>query len=119
VLTPSTEPVFATLIFGVAGMLGVGWLMGTRKAKHLLNPGVLLAGLVLGMVNYASLYFIVGALARSGYPASSVFPLMNIGVILFGTASSIALFRERLRKVQWIGIGCAIVALVLIIGSNS
>lgn len=118
-LTPSTEPVFATLIFGVAGILGVGWLLGTRNAKHLLNPSVLLAGLVLGMVNYASLYFIVGALAHSGYPASSVFPLMNIGVILFGTASSIALFRERLRKVQWIGIGCAIVALVLIIGSNA
>jgi drug/metabolite transporter (DMT)-like permease len=118
-LTPSTGPVFATLIFGVAGILGVVWLLAERNATLLLDPRVLLAGLVLGMINYASLYFIVGALARSGFPASSVFPLMNIGVILFGTAASIALFRERLRAVQWIGIGCAIVALVLIIGSNT
>ncbi len=68
---------------------------------------------------YASLYFIVGALARSGLAASSVFPLMNIGVILFGTLASMHLFKERLRAVQWVGLACALIALVLILSPGT
>jgi drug/metabolite transporter (DMT)-like permease len=116
-LTAATEPVFPTLIFGVAGILGaVRLVMGPDRAR-LREPRVWIAGLVLGSVNYASLYFIVGALARSGFPASSVFPLMNIGVILFGTLASIAVFQERLARVQWIGIGCSLAALALILSA--
>ena len=119
VLTAATEPVFPTLIFGVAGIIGGIWTMVSGQAMVLKDPRVLLAGLILGVVNYASLYFIVGALARSGFAASSVFPLMNIGVILFGTMVSIAVFKERLLRVQWIGLCCAVVALLLIIAGRT
>ncbi len=114
-LTPSTEPVFPTLIFGVAGSLGLLRLLGTRERSQLALPSVWIAGILLGLVNYASLFFIVGALARSGFAASSVFPLMNIGVILFGTAGSILVFRERLARVQWVGVGCAVMAMLFIL----
>lgn len=114
-LTPGTEPVFPTLIFGVAGILGMTRLLASAGKVHLGDPRVWIAGSILGLVNYTSLYFIVGALARSGYPASSVFPLMNIGVILFGTLASIVLFGERLTNVQVWGIACSIVALGLIV----
>ncbi|MEZ4756441.1 MAG: EamA family transporter [Flavobacteriales bacterium] len=114
-LTPLTEPVLPTLIFGVAGMLGLFRLLGTKDRSHLGLPSVWLAGVLLGLVNYASLYFIVGSLARSGFAASSVFPLMNIGVILFGTAGSILVFQERLARVQWVGVGCAVIAMLLIL----
>jgi drug/metabolite transporter (DMT)-like permease len=116
-LTPATEPVLPTLIFGVAGVLGsMRLLLGPDRSK-LYEPRVWMAGLLLGSMNYASLYFIVGSLARSGYPASSVFPLMNIGVILFGTFTSIAVFRERLNHLQWMGIAFSIAALVLILSA--
>ncbi len=114
-LSPATESLFPTIVFGIAGVLGCTILAATGTIRQLLLPRVLIGGLVLGLINYASLYFIVGALARSGFAASSVFPLMNIGVILFGTAISILAFGERLRRMQWIGIGCALFAMALIL----
>ncbi len=96
------------------------FLRKTQREAPAASRAYWIAGLVLGTDQLRiPLFHGRGLLARSGFPASSVFPLMNIGVILFGTAASITLFRERLRAVQWIGIGCAIVALVLIIGSNA
>jgi drug/metabolite transporter (DMT)-like permease len=116
-LTPATEPVLPTLIFGIAGTLGMIRLLTGTGTQQLSDPRVWIAGVILGSVNYASLYFIVGALARSGYPASSVFPLMNIGVILFGTIASIVLFGERLSRIQLWGIICSIIAMALILST--
>jgi multidrug transporter EmrE-like cation transporter len=42
---------------------------------------------------------------------------MNIGVILFGTLASIALFSERLSRVQLWGISCSIIAMALILST--
>ena len=114
-LSPTTESLFPTMVFGIAGVLGCTIMVVSRTAHHVLRSRVLIGGMVLGSINYASLYFIVGALARSGFEASSVFPLMNIGVILFGTAISILAFGERLRRLQWIGIACAVFAMALIL----
>ena len=116
-LTPVTEPVLPTLIFGIAGVLGSLRLLFGRDLGELRDPRVWIAGVILGLLNYVSLYFIVGALARSGYPASSVFPLMNIGVILFGTIASVSFFGERLSRVQLWGISCSIVAMGLILSA--
>jgi drug/metabolite transporter (DMT)-like permease len=114
-LEPETMSLFPTLVFGVAGALGFFVLMFQGKVGELAEPKALIGGVVLGMVNYASLYFIVGALAHSGFASSSVFPLMNIGVILFSTALSMIFFQERLRSMQWAGIVCAVLAMTLIL----
>ena len=51
--------------------------------------------------------------------AGTIFPLMNIGAILFGTLGAMLFFRERLSVVQWIGIGLCVVALMLIMIPSS
>lgn len=114
-LTEATEAVFPTLVFACAGMLGFLWTLRSGSRQQFATPGVWIGGVVLGLANYAALYFVVKALARGGLPSSSVYPLINIGVILFGTALSMLLFKERPRVVQYVGIACAVVALVLIL----
>lgn len=113
-LTSATSSLFPTLVFGVAGAIGLTTMAANKTLRSIGQRRVLIGGLVLGAINYASLYFILGALARSGFPPSSVFPLMNIGVVLFGTAISVIAFGERLRTIQWAGIACAVIAMALI-----
>lgn len=116
-VTPMTEAVFPTMIFGFSALFGLCWLVFRTERVALLQPRTWFWGALLGGVNYGSIYFLVLALSRGGLDASRVFPLMNVGVILIGTAASIMLFKERLRVVHWVGIVLSIVALCLIISA--
>ncbi len=114
-LTTETEALFPTLVFAVAGVIGIGAIATQRATATLAEPRAILGGLLLGSINYASLYFILGALARSGFASSSLFPLMNIGVILFSTGLGLIAFRDRIEPRQWLGIALAVGALCLIL----
>ncbi len=117
--TPFTEAVFPTLVFGSAGMLGLVWVVLRGELKAFGEPRTWIGGMLLGAVNYGSLYFVVKALAGSGLPSSSVFPLMNIGVIIFGSLASSALFKERPRPVHLAGIALSVLALLFILNGNA
>lgn len=117
-LSPATEAVFPTLCTAFAGSLAFAILVARRSIGALRTPSVWIGGALLGVLNYAALYFVVKALAHSGLMASAVFPLISIGVILIGTAGSIFLFGERLTRSQFAGIGFAVVALVLLIAAR-
>lgn len=78
---------------------------------------VWLGGIVLGVINFFALLFILQALAHSGYPASTVFPLLSIGVILIGTIGSYFVFNDRPSKYQFIGIGFAVLALAMLVSN--
>ena len=79
------------------------------------DPKVWVGGVVLGVINFFALLFILRALAHSGLPASTVFPLLSIGVILIGTVGSFILFRDRPSRPQLIGIVVAVIALALLV----
>jgi len=116
-LTPETEALFPTLVFGVAGTIGIVAIAWRGELRSILQPKALVGGIVLGTMNYASLYFLVATLSRSGLASSSVFPLLNIGVILISTVLGIILFGDRLHRVQAIGIAMAVIAMVLILSA--
>ena len=79
------------------------------------DPKVWIGGIVLGVINFFALLFILQALAHSGLPASTVFPLLSIGVILLGTIGSYLIFRDRPSRPQFIGIAVAVIALALLV----
>ncbi len=114
-LTEDTEAIFPTLVFGVSGLLGIAWLLFSPERKAFRMPSTWIGGTVMGVINYGALYFVVQALARGGMPSSSVYPLINIVVILVGTGLSMILFQERPRRVQYLGITCSVLALLLIL----
>lgn len=114
VLTPQLEAVFPTLGLGFAGVFAVTAVLIGKDRKALARGAVWIWGGLLGVANYATLLLVVKALAHSGMAASTVFPLISIFVIIFGTAGSMLLFRERISNVQRVGIGCAVLALALL-----
>ncbi len=113
-LTPCTEAAFPTLIFGFAALAGLCWLAFHPERMALRMPPTWIAGIGLGLLNYGSIHCLVIGLSRSGLPASIVFPLANVCVILFGAAASVLVFRERFKPVHWAGLALSIVSLVLL-----
>ncbi len=116
-LDATSEAVFPTMTFMSAAVVSVALALRREGSIVFKRTSVWIGGTVLGVVNYAALVMIVKALSKGGFPASSFYPLMNVGVILIGTMASMIMFKERLRSMQVIGIGFAIVALVLILNA--
>jgi drug/metabolite transporter (DMT)-like permease len=71
-------------------------------------------GLILGIVNYGSIYFLWGALAQSNAESSVVFPLANMGVVAGSSLLGFGFFKEKLSRNNWIGISICLIAIALI-----
>lgn len=117
-ITPITEAAFPTLVFGFAAFFGILALVFRKDLRSLARRDVLIGGAVLGCANYGCVYFTVRALSASGLEASSVFPLMNIGVIIASAFATIVAFKERIHRTQWIGIVLSVAAMVCILSAR-
>jgi len=112
----TSQALFSMLIFGVAGIIGVLILLKKvifdKEKVEMKNIG---GGIVLGIVNYFSVVFMIGSLqAEFSNNGALFFPVFNIAIILFSTVFAILLFKERLNMLNKIGIGVAIIAIMLI-----
>lgn len=104
---------FISTVFGTAGCLGLavaaaGWLSG-RLRFSLKNMA---AGILLGIPNYGSMLFILLALG-SGLEGSFFFPVCNVSIILLTSLGAIFLFSEKMSRVNLVGIGLAVLAILL------
>ena len=72
------------------------------------------AGLLLGVVNYIAVYGLVKALGVEGWQSSQLYPIYSVGVVMVSTALAMLLFRERLSNSKKIGliVGLAAVGLL-------
>ncbi|NNK82554.1 MAG: DMT family transporter [Flavobacteriaceae bacterium] len=108
-------PIFSATIFGCAAIIGSLILMikafnNTFKfcAKSLLG------GLVLGIVNYGSIYYLLKALQYEGLESSSIFTVNNVAIVMLSTIVGLVLFKEHIFKKNWIGIAFAIISILLV-----
>ena len=103
------EPQFLAYTFLVALILCS--VLMHRKGQR---PGKweLIFGLLIGIPNFYSAKFLLGALTR--IPAVIVYPVYSVGTILVVSMIGVLAFRERLEKKQWFAMGLILVALVLL-----
>lgn len=96
-------------VFGVALIL-CSALVLIKKEKPGKNE--LLFGALIGIPNFFSSKFLLGALGT--VPAVVVYPTFSVATILLVTLTGVAAFRERLSARQWVALGVILVALVLL-----
>lgn len=100
---------FLLFTFATALPLALG-LMASGKQR--IGKWEALFGVMIGVPNFFSSKLLLRALET--IPAVVAYPVYNVGVILLVTMTGILLFRERLEKRQWIGVGVILAALVLL-----
>lgn len=115
-LEESDQNFFITTLFGTAFILGLLRLVyEVLVNKMRFNfPKVLLWGILLGLPNYGSIYFLINALKYSNFEASALFPLNNVGIVMTATLAAILIFREKLSTLNYIGIVLSLIAILLI-----
>jgi uncharacterized membrane protein len=74
----------------------------------------LLAGVLIGVPNYFSIWCLVKFLKISPWQSSASIPVNNMGIVLFSSLVAWLLFKERLSIINWIGILFSILAIYLI-----
>jgi drug/metabolite transporter (DMT)-like permease len=105
------EGVFPIYIFLVAAISGVLIQVFKRSAISLRS---VIGGIILGSVNYFSLYFVLTGLSAFQNDGAFFFPMLNVGIILASSLLSITLFRERLNWLNLTGIMLAVLAIILL-----
>ncbi len=113
-LSDTNKDSFFITAFGVAGILGLGVLsVQLLRGKEKFDPRSVLAGICIGLPNYFSIWTLVKALSRYKGNSSAIFPIINIGIVLFSTLVAYFVFREKLSKLNWAGIICSVIAITL------
>ena len=114
-INDENTPLFFASIFLIAGILGSVFLIyETIKNGFKLEFKNLIWGIGLGIPNYLTLHFFVRSLQSPIFESSQVFPIVNMGVIVFTALAGILLFREKLSFFNWGGILVAVLAISLI-----
>ena len=110
---------FSSTIFAIAGTIGIFILIFQKLRGTLeVNFKNLLGGVVLGIPNFGSIYFLVLALRGEGMESSTIFPLNNVAIVMISTFLGILLFKERMLPKNWIGILLAVASIILIATSE-
>ncbi|HAN18233.1 MAG: hypothetical protein A2X13_07385 [Bacteroidetes bacterium GWC2_33_15] len=111
---------FTVVLFMMAATTGIITKIILKTSfKNLINSKTFLWGVALGISNYGSLYFIIRALnhkTNSGntFDGSIVFGINNLGVIALSVLFGLIFFKEKLLKINWIGISIACVAIYIL-----
>lgn len=106
---------FISLCFLSAFVIGISIVTGRIIIKKEKFAGKsILAGILLGIPNYFSIYGIAKALGSNFLPGSALYPLNNMGIVLASAAGAFFLFREKLSIPNWIGIALSVSAISLI-----
>lgn len=106
---------FSSAIFAFAGITGISILTIQAFSNKLkFQWKNVMGGIVLGIPNYFSIYFLVMALRNPDFESSTLFTLNNVAIVTLSTLLGIALFRERLIKHNWIGLALAVISIILV-----
>jgi drug/metabolite transporter (DMT)-like permease len=107
---------FSMLPFSVSLVIGSLILgkrfLATRQLPRLKDLG---AGILLGSVNYVSIYALVKAYQANIMSKTALLPTNNLAVVLLGSAVAYVVFGERFTRTQWFGIVLSICAMALLV----
>ncbi|WP_046745408.1 EamA family transporter [Kordia zhangzhouensis] len=115
-LAEGEVPVFSAAVFGCACIVGI--IVATFRGDIKINGKTILGGIALGIPNFYSIIFLLKALRPENLgDSSTVFPINNVAIVMLSTIIGIIIFKEKLIVKNWIGIGIAIISIIMISAS--
>lgn len=106
---------FSALGFGVAASIGLIIMFYRSFRKEIqLQKRAIIGGILLGIPNYFSIYFLMMAIRFSGFSDSVTYAINNTGVVMASFLVGILAFKEATTALKIIGGGIAVIAILLL-----
>lgn len=104
--------VTAFLSAGVTGL--IVWIYLVMRGKLQFDKRAILAGIILGIPNYFSIFSLIEALKLYANKSGVIIPVNNMGIVLFSTIVAWIVFKEKLSLLNWAGIALSLLAIAMI-----
>jgi drug/metabolite transporter (DMT)-like permease len=114
------EELFTVFTFGSAFFVGALLLffqLLSSKTAEVSKTSVVhsfIGGIILGIPNYFSIFFIIKALDSDVLSSLELFPVLNISNVVLSAMIGVLLFKERLSAMNGFGIALAIASIALV-----
>ena len=106
---------FSTVTFFCAFSVGVLTILFlTIRGPIKFSARNIIGGIVLGLPNYFSLYYLVKMLEAKAFQSATLFTIHNIAIVIVSTFVGILFFKESISKRNAFGIILALFALFLV-----
>ena len=105
---------FVSSIFFCAGSFGlVGLIFLSLRRKLIINKRDIAGGIILGVPNFFSIWLIL-VLLVDGWEGSVLFPINNVGILVFSTLIGLIAFSEEIDKIKIIGFLAAFASIIMV-----
>ncbi len=119
-LVPAAHlPIFISFCFFSAALIGISIIIFRAiKFKEKFESKSLVAGVLLGIPNYFSIYGITKALGSNIMESSALYPVNNMGIVAVSAIGALLIFKEKFSNVNWLGILLSLGSIALIAFGN-
>jgi len=107
--------IFTSVLFSVSALTGI--IISLIRWKTIPQKDVVITGgygIVLGIVNFGSLYGLIRALESGVFDSSIIFGINNMGIVLLSVIVAVLFFSEKLTLINKAGIILSIIAIILL-----
>ncbi|MDR2009561.1 MAG: DMT family transporter [Bacteroidales bacterium] len=111
----SLASVFTATLFTFSFLSGLLYtLFRPSSLKDYLSGKAWLYGIMLGIVNFGSIYFVIRALNSDIFVNSVVYGINNICIVVLSVLIGTMFFREKLTKLNYLGVLLSILTIVFL-----
>jgi drug/metabolite transporter (DMT)-like permease len=79
-----------------------------------LSPRNLIAGILLGVPNYFSIYFLMKAYEVLKWSNSSILAVINVSIVMIASIVGLLFFKEKWNKLKIIGFISSLISILFI-----
>ncbi|MDT8401565.1 MAG: hypothetical protein RQ743_07715 [Bacteroidales bacterium] len=106
---------FSSMLFSISALTGLIFSFFRKRrqeAEKVLH--IIIAGLILGIVNFASLYGLIMALETNIFDSSIIFGINNMGIVVLSVIIALFFFGEKLSTLNKAGIALSIITIIFL-----
>lgn len=110
---------FSAVGFALAGMIGLCILItGFIRKKRVFHVRNLLAGLILGIPNFFSIYLLMQSYEVLPWADSTILAITNVSIVIVSAFIGFILFKERFSWLKALGLAASLAAILLLYYAN-